>query len=91
MPLKKGLIRGNSILSGYYVQRKGEGCSLTYVSQVDLKGILQLWYFVIICYLEFISQVNKCQLMVRSLLREVTESALSSMKLPSNMTYLFVC
>lgn len=38
MPSKKGLIRGNSILSGYYVRRIGDGCSLTYVSQVDLKG-----------------------------------------------------
>jgi len=37
-PLQKGFIRGSSILSGYYVQKKGEGLSLTYVSQVDLKG-----------------------------------------------------
>lgn len=44
VPQKKGLIRGNSILSGYYVQRKGEGCSLTYVSQVDLKGKLCHFY-----------------------------------------------
>ena len=36
--MKKGFIRGVSVLSGYHVQRKGEGCSLTYVSQVDLKG-----------------------------------------------------
>lgn len=42
-PLKKGLIRGNSILSGYYVRKIGDGCSLTYVSQVDLKGILPKW------------------------------------------------
>ena len=38
VPLKKGFIRGSSILSGYFVQKKGEGLSLTYVSQVDLKG-----------------------------------------------------
>ncbi|KAL9974023.1 hypothetical protein ACROYT_G020552 [Oculina patagonica] len=43
VPLKKGLIRGNSVLSGYYVQRKGDGCSLTYVSQVDLKGNIPKW------------------------------------------------
>lgn len=42
-PLKKGFIRGSSILSGYYVQKKGEGLSLTYVSQVDLKGNLPKW------------------------------------------------
>lgn len=43
VPQKKGLIRGNSILSGYYVERKGDGCLLTYVSQVDLKGIIPKW------------------------------------------------
>ncbi|XP_068718776.1 START domain-containing protein 10-like [Montipora capricornis] len=43
IPVKKGFIRGQSILSGYFVQRKGEGCSVTYVSQVDLKGHLPKW------------------------------------------------
>lgn len=43
VPLKKGFIRGSSILSGYYIEKKGEGCSLTYVSQVDLKGHLPKW------------------------------------------------
>lgn len=43
VPSKKGLIRGNSILSGYFVQRRGDGCSLIYVSQVDLKGNLPKW------------------------------------------------
>ena len=47
-PLQKGFIRGSSILSGYYVQKKGEGLSLTYVSQVDLKGNAALTLFKIV-------------------------------------------
>ena len=47
-PLQKGFIRGSSILSGYYVQKKGEGLSLTYVSQVDLKGNAALILFKIV-------------------------------------------
>lgn len=53
MPQKKGLIRGNSILSGYYVQRKGEGCSLTYVSQVDLKGNLCNFCKLFVCFVSY--------------------------------------
>lgn len=40
--MKKGFIRGQSILSGYFVQKRGDGCSVTYVSQVDLKGTIIL-------------------------------------------------
>ena len=42
VPVKKGFIRGQSILSGYFVQKRGDGCSVTYVSQVDLKGTIIL-------------------------------------------------
>ncbi|XP_031550951.1 START domain-containing protein 10-like [Actinia tenebrosa] len=41
--LKKGFVRGDSILTGYYVKARTNGCSLTYVAQVDPKGILPKW------------------------------------------------
>jgi hypothetical protein len=36
--VKKGFIRGDSILSGYHAKQKNNGCSITYVTQVDPKG-----------------------------------------------------
>ena len=47
--MKKGFIRGQSILSGYFVQKRGDGCSVTYVSQVDLKGTLKTLKQFILC------------------------------------------
>jgi len=44
MPEKKGFVRARSILTGYLVRkREGGGCSLTYLTQTDPKGMIPAW------------------------------------------------
>jgi len=38
VPEKKGFVRANSILTGYYVLAKDAGCTLTYLTQTDPRG-----------------------------------------------------
>jgi hypothetical protein len=44
MPEKRGFVRARSILTGYLVRaRDGGGCSLTYLTQTDPKGMIPAW------------------------------------------------
>jgi len=38
MPEKKDFVRARSILTGYYVKKTEEGCTLTYITQSDPRG-----------------------------------------------------
>ncbi|XP_071847090.1 START domain-containing protein 10-like isoform X3 [Apostichopus japonicus] len=43
-PPRKGLIRGESMLTGYLMRPKGKtSCELTYVTQMDPKGTVPMW------------------------------------------------
>ncbi|XP_033097324.1 START domain-containing protein 10-like [Anneissia japonica] len=43
VPERKGVIRAESILTGYLVRSNGKGCELTYVTQSDPRGSLPKW------------------------------------------------